>query len=140
MPHVPERAPRCVPSRNSTCVGRHLLADMYGVDASALGDADTLRDQLTAALRTAGFHIIEQHTHRFPGAPSGVTAFVLLSESHAAVHTYPEHEYLALDVFSCGPADPRRVLDALCQYLRPRSVDLVEQTRGDLDKVKMHAD
>ncbi len=49
---------------------------------------------------------------------------VLLEESHAAVHSYPEHEYLALDIFACGSIDPSTVMDALVSELDPTAVDV----------------
>ena len=54
---------------------------------------------------------------------------VLLAESHAAVHTYPEREYLALDIFACGSIDPSSVMDALVSELGPVRVDVRTLTR-----------
>ena len=39
-----------------------------------------------------------------PSAPHGVSGVVIIAESHLTVHTWPEHGYAAVDVFSCGRA------------------------------------
>lgn len=142
MSHISEPRLRGVAVSNERSIGRHLMADMYGVQGTLLSDAPALLERLVVALEAANFHVIEQHSHRFPGAQAGVTAFVLLAESHAAVHTYPEHRYLALDVFSCGSSDPQRVLELFQQELAPRRIDVLEQTRGRVDAMESnrHAD
>jgi S-adenosylmethionine decarboxylase len=78
---------------------------------------------LVDALRGAGFTIIDSLSHKFPGTDAGVTGMVLLSESHAAIHTYPEFNFIALDVFSCGPPDPVDVLENLTSSLQPERIE-----------------
>lgn len=101
-------------------VGRHLVADLCGVESELLRGGDRLIDALEDALRTAGFELLHTSRHDFPGG--GFTAITLLSESHAAIHTYPELGYLALDVFSCGDADPRAILAAISRLVRPAQI------------------
>jgi S-adenosylmethionine decarboxylase len=110
-------------------IGRHGLADLFGVDAGLLQDEAALMQLLESSLREHGFHVLDRTSHKFPG-PGGVTGMALLSESHAAFHSYPEHHYLALDVFSCGMADPRPVIEAISAVLRPRRVQIHIQSRG----------
>ena len=111
-------------------VGRHLLADLYGVSAELLRSEIRLMSGLVDALQANGFHILNQHAHTFPGA-GGVTGLVLLSESHAAFHTYPEFHYVAVDVFSCGMADPHPVIAALEKAWRPDRVERCLNHRGN---------
>ncbi len=128
--------PRSQPSTSSESrrliagtIGRHVLADMYGVAPALLEDGDTLCASLCTALRAAGFRILDTSTHQFPGRHAGATAVVLLTESHAAVHTYPEHQYLALDIFSCGPHDPEQVIELLQQTWKPHHTILARHSR-----------
>lgn len=119
------------PSRRSTNVlGRHLFADLYGIDAAQLISEPQLVKALLEALRGAGFNIINHLSHRFPGQEAGVTGIALLSESHAAFHTYPEHGYMALDIFSCGTPSPDAALAAMVEVLRPQRVETSTQRRG----------
>ena len=91
-------------------IGTHAIADLCGVEPNLLRDHELLRLLVRDALNVSGFTIITEAIHRF-GAPGfGVTGFFLLSESHAAFHSYPEFGYLALDIFSCGAADPQAVI------------------------------
>lgn len=91
-------------------VGRHLLADLHGAEPARLDDAELLARCLReAAERCRLTPIGGPVMHRFPGG--GVTGFLLLSESHIALHTYPERGFMALDVFSCGAGDPRSAVE-----------------------------
>lgn len=130
--HSPSPAGRPIDAAEQ--IGRHLLADFFGVDAPRLRDAQWLCDHLVAALRQAGFHILEHRWHEFPGPHAGITAFVLLAESHAAIHTYPEHRYLALDIFTCGSGDPEMALRSLQDTLLPQRVDITCNARGRLSE------
>ncbi|MCA9174101.1 MAG: adenosylmethionine decarboxylase [Planctomycetales bacterium] len=109
--------------------GRHALADFHGVCPELLQDEQRLMSLFTEALERHGFHQLGQQSHKFPG-PGGVTGFVLLSESHAAFHSYPEVGFIAVDVFSCGMADPAPVIQALCEVFQPDDLQLHVHRRG----------
>ncbi|MEK6249132.1 MAG: adenosylmethionine decarboxylase [Planctomycetales bacterium] len=108
---------------NMIPVGDHLLADLSGIRPSLLCDPERLLPTLRAALRDNHFHILQEVVHRFEQPGGGFTSVMLLSESHAALHTYPENEYLAVDIFSCGNARSQPVLDALVELLQPSHVN-----------------
>ena len=110
-------------------IGHHLIADMTGLSPGLLRDGNWIMRVLNEALAEAGFHSIRSVEHRFANRGAGFTGMVLLEESHAAVHTYPEHEYLALDIFACGSIDPSTVMDALVSELGPAAVDVRTLTR-----------
>ena len=111
-------------------VGQHLIADMTGLSPVLLRDGDRIMHVLNDALALAGFHSIRSVDHHFVERGAGFTGMVLLAESHAAVHTYPEQEYLALDIFACGSIDPSTVMDALVRELGPTAVDVRTLTRA----------
>ena len=67
--------------------------------------------------------------HRFEGG--GLTGYLLLSESHIAVHTYPELGFASLDIFACGAGEPHAVLDVLRKGLAPRRERVTTATRGE---------
>jgi S-adenosylmethionine decarboxylase len=112
--------------------GRHLLVDFFGVAPGRLRDRRGLMATLGAALKKSGFTIVRRRSgfHKFPSGGKGVTGFFLLAQSHAAFHSYPENGYLALDVYTCGEADPRRIADALKRFLKPRSAKTALRRRG----------
>lgn len=96
--------------------GRHVLAELTGVDAAVLDDENALGNALARSLAEAGARVLEVVTHRF--TPHGVTVLALLAESHASMHTWPEHGAAFVDVFTCGhSADPERAARLLGQRL-----------------------
>lgn len=102
-------------------IGEHVVADLTGIDARRLRDPAPMMKCLRRGLDDAGYNRLDEIIHRFEGGGNGFTAVILLAESHAALHTYPERRYLALDVFGCGSADPREVVESLIQELDPES-------------------
>jgi len=101
--------------------GRHLLASYVGCDPAALADGAGLKAAMERAVEASGATLIRSIDHSF--SPSGMTAVMLLAESHASIHTYPEHQACFVDLFTCGRACSAQKFDAvLCQYLRPASV------------------
>ena len=110
-------------------LGRHLIADMTGLSPALLRDGSRIMRILKEALDQAGFHSLNSVEHHFVERGAGFTGMVLLEESHAAVHTYPELQYLALDIFACGPLDPSSVMDTLVRELAPLAVDVRTLTR-----------
>lgn len=119
------------PKRKHSSKGRHLLADFFGVNRGRLRDQRQLMKVLCTALKKEGFRLIRKAvSHQFAGGGKGVTGFVLLAESHAAFHSYPEHGYIAVDLYSCGRHDPRPVVEAIRAYLRPKKASYISQSRG----------
>ncbi|MBV8634118.1 MAG: adenosylmethionine decarboxylase, partial [Burkholderiaceae bacterium] len=99
-------------------LGRHVLADLQGVDVALLVDAAAIETLLTRAALAAGATPIFAKFHHF-GAGQGVTGVLLLAESHISIHTWPEHGFAAVDAFMCGSAQPELAVDIVCQALRP---------------------
>ena len=111
-------------------IGRHLLIDFHEVSAGRLEDGELLSRLLGEAARRGGLTPLGPPVlHRFEGG--GLTGYLLLSESHIAVHTYPELGFAALDIFACGSGDPRAALDVLRMGLAPRRERVTTATRGE---------
>lgn len=113
----------------ATALGRHLLADMYGLAEDPLRDAQALETLLIAAAQAARAHVLSSHFRHFGGA-AGVTGVVVLSESHISIHTWPEHGFAAVDIFMCGDACPERALALLEAALAPERVVVSTVRRG----------
>ncbi|MDD3268195.1 MAG: adenosylmethionine decarboxylase [Syntrophomonadaceae bacterium] len=93
-------------------LGRHVLAEIYGCRFGVLNDIKKVEDIMINAALEAGAEIREFVFHKF--SPQGVSGVVVISESHLAIHTWPELGYAAVDVFTCG--DKVNPWDA-CNYL-----------------------
>ena len=87
-------------STEITALGRHCLVELYECPRERLDDAELVLAGVREAARRARATLLEERVHRFE--PHGVTAIALLAESHISVHTWPEHGYAAVDVFTCG--------------------------------------
>jgi S-adenosylmethionine decarboxylase len=110
-------------------VGNHILADLQGVDAATLRDAAALEELLCQAAQAAGARVLSQHFHSF-GVGAGITGVVLLAESHISIHTWPECELAAIDIFMCGVADAKRALAVLVDRLAPAECHIETLARG----------
>lgn len=85
--------------------GTHIILECDDVDAKLLMDPVRLQDYLEEAARRSGATILSSHFHHF-GGNYGVTGLVMLAESHISIHTWPEMQYAAIDLFMCGSCDP----------------------------------
>ena len=104
-------------------------------DRRALDDLELVRDTLVEAAYRLGATVLDVATHKF--APVGVTAIVMISESHLSVHTWPEHGYAAMDIFTCSKSmQPADVVGFLSARLRAGNVQTVEVNRGILPMVR----
>lgn len=113
--------------------GVHIVSDLYECEPEKLMRMEKIEKVVEKAIEKSGLNKIKSHFHQFK--PYGVTGFVLLSESHLAIHTWPEHGYVSLDVYSCGPPDGsfsahKRIVD----FFEPGKVSTNILMRGKLDE------
>ncbi|MCI0382763.1 MAG: adenosylmethionine decarboxylase [Chlamydiae bacterium] len=102
--------------------GKHFIASYCGCSPEALQDVKQLEKMLLHAVSTCGATILGSKSHVFP--PNGLTLVVLLSESHATIHTYPEHNSCFVDLFTCGNRCSNEIFDTIMRdYLKPQIVD-----------------
>ena len=109
-------------------LGRHLLWDFYDCDAQILNDPAQLETALRRAATAAGANVLAASFHCF--SPQGITGVLTLRESHLAIHTWPEHHFAAVDLFSCGLIDPQRAHPLLKAALRAEHSTAHEHSRG----------
>jgi S-adenosylmethionine decarboxylase len=107
--------------------GMHLLVDLWG--ANNLTDPATIDRALSEAAEAAGATILHSHFHHF-GPDGGVSGVLVLAESHISIHTWPERDFAAIDIFMCGACDPYLSLPVLKAAFQPASMLLDEQRRG----------
>src|SRR5690606_8451706 len=82
------------------------------------------------SLRKNGVHVLSCQSKQF--TPHGVTVLIMLSESHASIHTYPEKGYAALDCYTCGDQmDPMVIVYDMIEQLKPKQVFAERLNRGD---------
>jgi S-adenosylmethionine decarboxylase proenzyme len=83
-----------------SALGVQILADMYDCDPAVLDDLGAVRAHMIEAARRCGATIVSECFHHYH--PQGISGVVVIVESHLALHTWPEHGYAAVDLFTCG--------------------------------------
>jgi len=104
-----------------------LLVDLWG--ASRLDDPDHIDQALREGAIAAGATILHGHFHHFT-PNGGVSGVLVLAESHISIHTWPERDYAAIDIFMCGACDPHDAIAAIKAAFRPERIELAEHRRG----------
>ena len=98
--------------KNLVYKSKHFLLELYKCDYEKLNDESFLRCTLNNAAKLANATVLNLISNKFE--PQGVTAIALLAESHLSIHTWPEAQYSAVDIFTCGQnMNP----DMSCKYL-----------------------
>jgi len=110
-------------------LGKHVVAELIGCDRRRLDDASWLAEQCAEACRLAGATVLGVQQHQF--VPQGASALVLLAESHLSIHTWPEHGYASLDIYTCGVSlRPERAVWLLAEKLGAQRVVTIDIVRG----------
>lgn len=110
-----------------TFAGTHLIIDMWGVDR--LDDIEYMEEILKECTDASKATLLHIHLHHF--TPSmGVTGVAVLAESHISLHTWPECNFAAFDIFMCGNAEPHNAIPILEKMLSPEKMDIKEELRG----------
>ena len=91
---------------------KHFLLELYRCDYEKLNDESFLRCTLNNAAKLANATVLNLISNKFE--PQGITAIALLAESHLSIHTWPEAQYSAVDIFTCGQ---NMKPDLSCKYL-----------------------
>ena len=98
--------------------GIHLIIDLWG--ARCLDDLPLMENTLRQAVTVAGATLLHIHLHHFT-PNSGISGVAVLAESHISVHTWPERNYAAFDIFMCGVAQPELAIPVLKEAFLPRA-------------------
>jgi S-adenosylmethionine decarboxylase len=109
--------------------GRHILAEMTGCPPEVLNDLAALEICFRKCAVDGGATLVSSHFHHF--SPQGVSGVVVIAESHITVHTWPEHGYAAVDVFTCGCTEvAETVMSLIIHILRAEIVHRTSFERG----------
>jgi S-adenosylmethionine decarboxylase len=123
---------------NAIMDGIHLLGEWYGcaADSPEMTRVLPLRSLCLHAAEASGMTIVGDSFHQFE--PAGVTGTVLLAESHLAIHTWPEHGFVTIDVYVCNyttdnSAKAERLLREMQEAMKPQRIKFQAIHRGGLD-------
>lgn len=109
--------------------GIHLIAEFWG--CKIIEDSKKIERILVTAAKEAKNIPLKIAIHKFN--PRGITGVLLLKESHIAIHSWPEFDYLAIDIFTCGNKSmPYKALKYLKKEFQPKKIEIQEIKRGIL--------
>jgi S-adenosylmethionine decarboxylase len=112
--------------------GTHLILDLW--EAEGLDDLELMESAMREAVDTCGATLLHIHLHHF--TPSyGISGVAVLAESHISVHTWPERNFAAFDIFMCGDAKPELAIPVLKNAFNPGRINISEQLRGINDQL-----
>ena len=109
--------------------GTHLLVEYGDCDPVLLDDPDGLEVLLRRAADATGSVVVQTAFHRFESR--GVTGILLLETSHLSIHTWPERNYAAVDLYTCGAGDPVLAASVIRQGLQAGRAELLTVHRGE---------
>jgi len=113
----------------NNALGRHILCEAYGCDPGVLNNRSIVEKIMVEAALETGAEVREVAFHQF--SPQGVSGVVVISESHLAIHTWPELGYAAIDVFTCGDTvDPWDACNYLTEHFHAQNATTTEVKRG----------
>jgi len=110
-------------------LGRQILVEYYDCDADVINDVAQVENILLTATRAAKASIISHNFHKF--SPHGISGTVVIAESHVAIHTWPEYNYAAVDIFTCGETiDPWIIQEYIKEAFLSKNISSIEMKRG----------
>ena len=112
-------------------LGKHLLLELKECDKEVLNDLGYLKDIMLQAANESGATVLGASFHPFK--PQGVSGVVVIAESHLSIHTWPEYNFAAIDIFTCGTSvEPEKAAELLIKKLGAKDHSLTEIKRGFL--------
>ncbi len=87
---------------------KHYIIEVFGLDRKDLLHTKSIKDTVSKLVKGLDLRVLDKLVYDFK--PFGATYLFVLSSSHLAVHTWPENNYLHIDLFICSTAEPKREL------------------------------
>ncbi len=110
-------------------LGTHLLLELKNCKKNTLGDLYFVETALLDAAMEAKATVVEYKFHEFN--PFGISGMVIIAESHLSVHTWPEYDYAAIDIFTCGNLiKPQEAAEFLINRFGSKEPQIMEIKRG----------
>ena len=113
-------------------LGIHYLAEFFDCDRKKIDDALFIEGLMIDATKLSGATIIRPFFHQF--SPQGVSGVIVIAESHFAIHTWPEHGYTAVDLFSCSNFNYKAALNHIRITIGARYFNVAQVRRGILSE------
>ncbi len=118
--------------------GIHIYGNLYGCNSTLLRDENYILSVVRSAAMLSNMNILTTVAHKF-GNEHGVSVIAIIAESHISVHTWPEHRYATVDVYTCGiKSDPRAAFLHIARSLDAERVEMYVSDRSLYDTREEH--
>ncbi len=119
--------------KNNIFAGTHIILDLWNCNFS--NKIVSLKKIIIQATNLSKANILHMHMHRF-GKEQGISGVAVLAESHISVHTWPERDYMAFDIFMCGNTYPELASEFLVKILKPKrkKIEIIKRGIIKIDK------
>ncbi len=123
----------------SSHLGVQYMVELFECKTQLLNDPVFIEKMMLAAAEKANATIVQQFFHQF--SPFGVSGTVVIAESHINIHTWPEHNYAAVDIFTCGDTlNADAAINSLKKLLEAQELQISQHNRGSLKNInRVHA-
>jgi len=111
--------------------GTHLIIDLW--KACHLDNLPHIETALRKCVDVTGATLLHLHLHHFT-PNKGISGVAVLAESHISIHTWPERNYAALDIFMCGDTQPERCIEVLQEAFETRQIEITTLMRGQVQR------
>ena len=108
--------------------GTHLLIDYSYCQTKHLSDKAFIKELLLKAAKEANTEVVGEVFHQY--SPQGISGIVLVAESHLSIHTWPEDNYAAVDIYTCGDCHPLKAHESIKRSLQTSHFEMAEIQRG----------
>lgn len=108
--------------------GKHVFVDGEEIPFPLLNNPDYFKEIMSDCIVGSGATILDVVVRKFE--PQGFTMAFVLAESHATVHTYPEHGVYMMDMFTCGDVDPEPIINEIFNHMPPHVHQVSVKNRG----------
>jgi S-adenosylmethionine decarboxylase len=116
-------------------LGKQWIIELYGCPSNKLNDQNFVRETMLHAARISKATIVKDVFHGFN--PHGLSGVVIISESHFAIHTWPEHSCASIDIFSCGDLEIESSLTFIKESFECTEAEISSFNRGSMKKAKL---
>ncbi|MCD6324097.1 MAG: adenosylmethionine decarboxylase [Desulfurococcales archaeon] len=111
--------------------GKHVYGNLYGCDEKLLSDSEYLREVVSEAARVGNMTLLDIRVWRIE---PGVSIVGIVLESHITIHTWPEHGFAAVDVYSCGEhTNPEAAFKYIVKALKAKRYEYEVADRSYID-------
>lgn len=116
-------------------LGHQTMLELYGCETQLLNDIKFIEKTMIEAAQEAQATMVQQYFHQF--SPHGVSGTIVIVESHINIHTWPEHDFAAIDIFSCSEdMDVAKACDFLEKALQAKKKIISSHDRGSTATIK----